>query len=306
VVLLVIGGLLCAVMAAVMGFAFFFMADAKPPTPEVPAIFRYIVVALFVLLAAWPLLTAVGIWKLRPWGRTSLLLFSGMLVFMQGLGAFMFLFLTLPETDPQTDQIMRMVRISMTAFYVLQVAIGVWWLIAFSRPAMKLLFAGNAPPNAAPERPLSITVIAWHFLVGSIFVLVCAWYQWPAVFLGVVLHGWPAVALFLLMAGVTGFLGLALLEIHPRAVDWSIYYFGFFGLQGILGWVKSDPQQIAREIMKAAPFSQLRGAETAQMPSPWISLAIMILSIAVPLWYLVTRRAAYQAAARAAAEKNSI
>lgn len=58
-----------------------------------------------------------------------------------------------------------MVRLVIAAFYGVLTAIGVWWLVLFSRSRTKEYFAGHGPVIES-ARPLSISVIAWYMLAG--------------------------------------------------------------------------------------------------------------------------------------------
>ena len=306
VVLLSLGAVACFGFTAIMAFVLFFTAAMpEAATPPVPLIFRLFSIGLFAALGIWTLATAVGVWKLKPWGRVSMLLFSGLLVFMQGLGALMFCFLPFPEMDPRTNQIMAMVRVFMVLFYLVQVAIGVWWLVYFNRPGIKAVFAGEAPPSERPARPLSITVIAWHLVVAGLFCLLMAWVGWPAVFFGMVFRGWAAAATYLLLGSLTGFLGLCLLKLHPRAVDWTIWYFCFAGVNTSIFWIFGDPQQAAQEMLAEMRMPDMQTGQPIPTMPVWFSLVTVLVSLAVPLWYLVRRRAAYHAASQAAAESSS-
>lgn len=299
-VLLVMGGLACLGMAAVMYVALFLAGDVSgSPVAQLPLVFRYSPIAIFGGIGGWALATAVGVWKLRPWGRTSLIVFSALLVLMQGMGAIMMLFLPFPETDPRVTKLMGIVRVVVVAFYLVQVAVGIGWLIYFNRPATKALFAGSAQPNDKPGRPLSIAVIAWHLVAGGLFCLLTIWLGWPTMLLGVVMKGWAAVAAYMVMGTVSAFLGIALLKLHPRAVDWTMGYICFFVLHSAFFWLTGNTEQTIREMIRELPLAGLPEGQSLPMMPPWVSLLLGVLTLGVPLWYLATRRAAYLAASRA-------
>jgi len=306
VVLLILGGVACVGMAALMVFVLLFAgAMAGAPSPPLPVMIRIFVVGLFAVLGGWVLVTAFGVWKLKPWGRNSLLIFSGFLVFMQGLGALMMFFLPFPETDPRTNQIMEMVRVFMIVFYSVQVAIGIWWLIYFNRASVKSMFAGSASPEDRQGCPLSIIVIAWHLVAAGLLCLVLAWAGWPAMLFGAVLRGGVGIAAYALMGTVSAYLGLLLLKLHPRALGWTIGYFCFFSASGLAFWLSGNQEQAMREMMSEVQMPGFPANESLPMAPLWLNVILGLTCLAIPLWYLVTRRAAYLAASRAATETAS-
>jgi hypothetical protein len=117
--------------------------------------------------------TGVYLLRLRHWARTSLLIFAGAVV---AFGTFsMLLFLT-----PQFGDLMASVpngaaaRRVVLAGYAVPTAIGIWWLILFTRPGMKERFTAGRPaePSAVP---VSIAVIGWFLLLGGLTSL-ALWY----------------------------------------------------------------------------------------------------------------------------------
>lgn len=304
VVLLAIGGLLCLGMAALMAFSFLLLRQGgNPSNVELPMWVLIFPVALFGGLAAWVLITAVGVWKLRPWGRISVLIFSGVLVFMQGFGMLIVLFL-FPQDEPAVSQrSMWMVRAGFGLFYGIQVAIGIWWLVYFNRAKVKALFAGNAPVSDRPACPLSITVIAWHYAVGGVACLAIVCFDWPALFFGVIWRGVAAKIVYLAIGSISAFLGIALLKLHPKAVDWSLGYLGIMLVGALPFWFAADQEQLMREMLAAMPIKGISENRPIPVMPTWLSVTIGATAFAVPLWYLVTRKAAYLAASQAAASQ---
>ncbi len=306
VVLLAVGGLACLGMAALMFVVYFMMENiGGTRMPQMPVAFRVFPIALFGGLGAWVLVTAVGVWKLRNWGRLSLIAFSALMVIMQGLSALMMFFIPFPPADPRTDQIMHVARILLVVFYLVQVAIGVWWLIYFNRNSIKLLYLGDVIQSDRSARPLSIVVIAWHLVVFGLMSLPMATTGWPTMLFGVVVQGWWAISAYLAFGAVSFFLGYALLKLHPRAVDWTIAYLCFLILHASVFWFVGDPEAAMREILAEMQMPSMPQAQAIPAMPMWLSLGISLATFAVPLWYLVTRRDAYLAASRAKAAEGA-
>lgn len=302
VVLLALGGLMCLALAALMGWAMFALPENSGVGFErIPAVFKFLPVATFGAGALWMLATAMGLWKLHRWARISMLVFSAVLVMMQGFGV-LFLFFFMPGEMPSADPaLMAGVRAGMAIFYGAQVAVGIWWLVYFNLAHTKQLFATGAAEANARELPLSIAVIAWHLVAGGAMCVVFAWLVWPAMIFGAVLKGWAAAAAYLVVGTLSLFVGLALLKRHPQAVDWSLYYFGFWTAHAIVIWTAVPQEKLARDM---AEFLRLTFPETGQSPVPmmpaWVNVTLGLLMMAIPYWYLLTRRKAYLAACAAA------
>jgi hypothetical protein len=90
-------------------------------------------------------------------------------------------------------------------------------------------------PTAAPQhptRPLSISIIAWLFLVGCFFIPFSILLHAPAIVFTAVLTGWPATIYLLLFAGVHIYVGIALLKMKPagRLVGMGYYIFSLLNV----------------------------------------------------------------------------
>ncbi len=301
VVLLVVGGLLCLGMAALMGWTMLLTPQGSTPGFErVPAAFKVLPSATFGVAALWMLATAIGIWKVRVWARLSLLVFSAVLVMMQAFGL-LFLFVLMPLDVPSADSAMMAgVRGGIAAFYGVQIALGIWWLIYFNLKRTKELFTAGASPDPR-ALPLSIVVIAWHLVAGGAMCVLFTWLVWPAMVFGFVLKGWPAAAAYIAIGTVSLFIGLALLKRHARAVDWSLYYFGFWTVHAVVYWALTTPEKAMRDMSEFTRSLNLPDNGQAPFVAPvWVNVLLVLLMMAIPFWYLLTRKKAYLAACSAA------
>jgi hypothetical protein len=141
--------------------------------------------ALFELgFAGWGLATAIGLIRLKPWSRISLLIFAGLLAILAAFMALIFTLLPLPAT-PSTPQNFNFIfRTVMESFCAVLLFIAVWWLVLFTRRSVTAQFSdvatsvtipvepvsgGHGVPAAVaplPRRPLTITIVAWLYVAS--------------------------------------------------------------------------------------------------------------------------------------------
>jgi len=149
-------------------------------------------------------------------------------------------------------------------FAVVQLGIGIWWLVFFNRARVKDQFmsqlpvtlapypapAGTPPPPSlyqtpasqpaqspslaatpsllsVPGRPVSITIIGWYLLVGALLIPMNLFLRTPAVLMVSIVTGWPAMVYFLALLGTHVYIGLGLLRLQPAARLVGIAYFVF-------------------------------------------------------------------------------
>lgn len=92
-----------------------------------------------------------------------------------------------------------------------------------------------SPPIAAPnrpERPLSISIIAWFILASCIFVPFSLFLHPPIALFTTILSGWQAVVFMLLSAALNIYIGIALLQMKSAGRLVGIGYF-IFGLVNV-------------------------------------------------------------------------
>ncbi len=125
--------------------------------PQLPHFFVYIIAAVGVFylgLAIWAAFTVFGILRLRPWGRYSILVIGGGLAFTSLMSFFSFAATrsTFPQQPGIDPRIAQFVFIAILVFNGLVMAIGIWWLIYFTRRPIRSLFQTPAftPSYYAP------------------------------------------------------------------------------------------------------------------------------------------------------------
>lgn len=245
----------------------------------------------------WGIATSIGLFRLKGWARTSILIFAGLLTFMGLCAPLAFLVVPNPPGLDQAGPSWATIRAGMSVFYLCFAAIGVWWLVLFTRSSVKEQFQSGARATAASQRPLSITIISWLLLLSSPFTLAFALLQVPALFFNALLTGWAASLCYLGFAVVTFLLGLRLLRLNPRARVLAIYYSVFAWVNGALTYLLPGAQERLRAMANGLPtFLRVPSNQPVTMMRPWLLVVWTSLFMAAQIYFLVTRKPAFDRA----------
>jgi hypothetical protein len=222
-IILLLGSLFQLLLATMMAFSGFIigkqMATGGLPTvspaqplPSWMPIYMYCLCGFFVALAAWGIVTTVGLFRLRRWARYSVMIIGGALAFVgltSTLVTFALLFVPLPipatvdASQAQTAQSMTKVVFAVVGFMYLVVgAVGVSWLVYFNLKRVSAAFTSSAGVAAKSRRPLAISAIAILNMISPPCLLIAALLPFPAVFCGLMLHGWQKAAFYVVFAAL--------------------------------------------------------------------------------------------------------
>ena len=279
------------------GLMLFSMTLAPPPprpaAPPFPmAAIGIAMASIFALFSGWGIWTAIAIFRRRGWARISILIFAVLLTFMGVSAGLAVLVVQLPAQPNVTQSTMNAIRWGMAGFYGMLAAIGVWWLVLFNLRSTKEYFVQEAT-SAPPARPLSVSLIGWYLLISSLFLAVPAVVRLPTFVFGSVVTGWAGAAVYTVFAVAQVFLGAGLLRLRERARVGAIVYFCVMALNSVVTWAlpgyEAKVQLMFREMPKLFP-----AGAPAQMPQPmWVFMLMGIAFLAIPVWFLVRRRAAF-------------
>jgi len=298
-VLAILGSVLTLLFSGLLVWTAFFAHGFSPGSPADTGLMKGVLVALAVFcigLTVWGVATGVGIFGRRGWARVSIVIFAVLLVGMGASAMLGILFVRMPLSPDAPEQTMRNVRLVMAAFYGGLLLIGAWWLLLFNSARAKLYFTSGA---AAPEsaRPLSITVIAWYFLLLALGTAVCAATRLPAMLFGLVATGWAAMGIYTVYTAVGIYLGTGLLQLQKPARIGAIVFVLFNAANSVVSIAMpglAGRMQVFQDVLP-------RAFQTPQAIPPqngfWIFGVTGVLFTAVPIWFLVRRRSAFYAPA---------
>ena len=213
----------------------------------------------------------------------------------------------------------------MGVFWLSLLGVGIWWLVLFTRQRVKAQFVMQQPlattellstgsdsiqtpapllEPSGPSRPLSITIIAWLMLVGCAFFPFSVLIKVPMILFTRLVTGWVAVGLFAIYTLVNLFTGLGLLRLKPLARQAAIALYSFGIVNGFVFYFAPGGQARMLALMQSQnsmfPWSKMLPAQQQfQLPMPFfVFFAAAGLAVAaVPIYFLVTRRAAFEIAA---------
>jgi hypothetical protein len=265
---------------------------ARPGTP--PYLRTLLAIESLFLggLAAWGIATAIGLFRLRAWARSSTMVFSALLVLVTVPGAVAMAFVSMPQTPGAPPALMSIVKFAVVCFYAVLALIGVFWLYFFQKAGVRAQF--GAQTEIPGSRPLSVSVIAWFTLIGGLMCLAGVFFPIPNMLFGVLLRGWPARLLFLAFAAIEIWLGIGLLRLRPLSRVVAIAFYAFGAVNTLVTvFLPGFPERI-RVFMGALPGGWPGVDQYAALPSMLPAMLTGALVCAVPIWFLVARRSAFR------------
>ncbi len=297
-VLSILGSFFTLLVAALVGLV---TQMPMPAGVQQTPLDRYVLLStagLFGALGIWGILTAIGLFRMKPWARMSTLIFSGGLVFCAACSlGFVFL---VPTFIPGGEQLpfLRGIIVGMAVFYGLLLLIGIWWLVLFNRAVIKAQFYGGAVPVEPFPVPLSITTIAWFLLTTCVLFPFFLFTDWPSFVLAWVVTGWMAKLLYLVygVAGVAA--GFGLLKRRTWGYWLTVGYFGF-GLLSLLVFYGLPGAQARIDELNRMIIPEGTNVDVPQV-TPLFGIIMGTLGMGLPLYFLLTRKRRYFAACKAA------
>jgi hypothetical protein len=309
---------------------------ANRPLPFDPRFFAammFVAALTYILPALWGIVTSFGLFRLKEWARISTIVFSVLLILMSSFTVLIAAVIPIPA-DPNhhlPPSFPLGMRIFMGMFSVTLVGVGLWWIAFLSRRKVREEFvppasgyAGGTPLSAAgmvpltlgaatpplvPASPLSLTILAWLMLVGGVFIPVNFVLHSPAFLFSKIVTGWPAAVYFLVVLVLQLYVGIGLLRLRPIARAVGVGYYVFM-LANVAAFYLA-PGGRARMLdflQKAQAANPLMRVWPNQKPYPfdmtiffWIGVVAGLIVILLPLYFLITRKHAFEEAAMASA-----
>ncbi len=288
-----------------------------------PPAIRYLVLIVVVIeigFAAWGFASGVGLLRLREWARISMLVFSGILLFLSlpGIvGIFIIPNATPPNTtDPELfRQMMLATRIFMAILYGLLISTAAFWLYFFNTRSVRDQFKriGSGPGIIAQDtpasqrfrsRPHSISIIAWYLVITGLFFPVSLVLHFPVQILSFVIKGTAAGLVFIFMGILQIVIGTTLLKLRKWSRVLAICYFAFFAANSltivIVPGARARYQAMADEMQNRFESSNAEfGTIQNQVHIPiWIGLIFSLPLQGVVLWFLLKNKPAFTPSAQ--------
>lgn len=324
--------LLAMVGISVMGHAP--NADAKLPPGIQSGVL--LMMALFVLVSVFGLVTCVYVLRLKNWARISIIVWGCVMGGISALALIGVLLapVALPPGSPVNVTAMKII---IQVVYGIPLFIGGWWVVLFNRPGVRAQFEqpplhqepaipgyvsgmdpaaysmGPAPevplvlpavPARPPRPPLPLTVLSYYFLVtAGLSLLIFPFLKLPKtpILFGHIVRGPIGLAALLLPAAllVIGSIGVLTLQ---RWGYWLLLILQFFSMiSSAFTLLSANFESNMREIM-----SQMHLPQTVATPpfTQTRSFAIIsLLPIFVFIWLLLYYHTRFE---EACAAKNAL
>jgi hypothetical protein len=287
-VVAILGSIFTLVFAS-LAVASLFIETTQPQPPNNTS-FVLMGSLMFVAFACLGFWTAVGLFRLDPWARTSILVFAGFLAAGSAFTLLMIMILPLPANmSAVTGHTIRRVMIGVLGIPML---IAIWWLIQFNRQSTKAAFASSIA-GPASVRPLSVTIIAFGCILGGVSFLFAILARVPAYLFGMSFNTWIAGVIYAIFAALSMFIGKGLLELREEARILAIGWCGFWLVHGSLVTLVPPLRQRMLEL-------QLATLAKENTPMPFdpglltnLSFAFTVILAAGAIWFLIRNRAAF-------------
>lgn len=304
-VLMLVGSVLDLGMGALTWFSFRMMQSLPEGQAQPGALPGFLIattLTIFFGSAAWGLATGIGLLLMKRWARISAIVIASFLALFGALCLPLVLVVPMPQL-PGAESYLLFVRVVVGVFYVLLLAIGVWWLVYFNRRKVREAFAGGMPvEEPASQRPLSIAIIAWILVSSAPLMPFLVLLKFPAPLMGFTLTGRAALLTYLAF-GVAGTLaGYWLLKMKPQGHTLTVGYFLFGLINGMVNCAVPGTLERMKQMFLESLSMQLPREAMPPEPPIWVSIFISVLCMAVPLYFLFTRKKSYFAACEAAAK----
>ncbi|MGB2590745.1 MAG: hypothetical protein WBG02_18130 [Candidatus Acidiferrum sp.] len=336
-ILLALFGLMSS---ALMAVSFLVMPEIQKVSagsamfPQIRAMSVAVMIFLMAL-SVFGIFVGVGIFRRKNWARITILVWGGFMTFVCLMVIVVVLMtfghvssVQLPNASgADTRQIMHFVNIFVAIIYGIPGAIGIWWLILFTRPRVAAAFTN--PLHFAPEMdasgfpqlaggqparvsksfscPVPLAVVAGFMIFGGVCSLIFLFFPFPAgipfFFFGHAFAG-ANVKLFLVLFGLLGGIaGVGVLKLKPWALHAAIGIQLFGLLNCAVTFLSPDYLPAMHQALEKMSSQNPAFAAGSPMMSVSYFRAIMVLStlfVAVLLAILLWQRSRFLAAASAA------
>jgi hypothetical protein len=265
-------------------------------------------IVLDLAFVGWGISSGIGLLRLEPWARVSMIVFSGIMAFFCLIPMIIFLFVPIPQVASAPANLGMFVRVFLESFYALFLALAIFWIYFFNRRSVKAQFQHVAPADAAivagggtvtatgPTRPVPILVLGIFLIVAAVGIPFALMIHTPVLLFGFVLSGGSAKAGLTALALLSLVAGIGLVKM--RTWGWALALFAqAVNMVNVLCFLLIPG---TAERLQSA-MAQLYGTMGIDVPVGFASPAVLrlsygfgfLLAIAI-VWVLMAYRKAFE------------
>jgi hypothetical protein len=280
-------GSLCALGFGVLALGSLFITPpAAGPSNSVGAVLSG--VALFLVLGGMGIWTSIGLFRLRPWARTSILIFAGLLAATSLFALAITMLAPLPPTVSSGER--EAFRLFMGVVFGVLLLIGIWWLVQFNSPSTAAAFS-RPTTGVATQRPMTATVVAVLMILGAVAFLFPLFGRAPIFLLGQLVTGWAATTIYILLIAVSLYIAKGLLDLRERARLLGIAWFALWFLHAFLITLVPTLRQRLMARMTLPPAeAPIPFAPALLMDASLVAVTIMAAAV---IFFLLRDRTAF-------------
>ena len=274
----IVGSTIIMVFGSLMIIALFIETPQGKEPISVPL--GIAVAAMYIMIAGLGIRTAIGLFRLRPWARTSILVFAAFLGVVGSLGLAMTIVGPMPAGSGQGF------RRGLAVLFAIPLAISVWWLIQFNTRSTKAAFASSAA-DANNARPPSITIIAWMMIASGVSCVLGIFVRAPMFLLGATITGWTAGVLYAVFGALSLFIAKGLLDLREET---RILAIGWWGVSAVhMGLITLVPPLRRRLLETQGALTPVQADPNAFDSANMINLAFAVSAVmgATAIWFLI-------------------
>jgi hypothetical protein len=280
----ILGSTVILVFASLIVVALFTEPPPSAPPDTIP--FGIALAMTNMILGGIGIWTSIGLLRLRPWARTSMIVFAGFLGVVGISG------LAMTISGPMPAGSGEGFRWGVGVLFAIPLALSIWWLLQFNAPSTKAAFASSAADSGF-TRPASITIIAWMMIAGGLSCVFAIFARAPLFLLGVTLTGSTAGVVYAVFGALALFIGKGLLDLREEArilgIGWSAVTIVHMVLLTLVPPLRGRLLEMQRRLTpdQADPVS----FDLAVMTN--VSFGVSAAFAAITIWFLIRNRDAF-------------
>jgi len=279
-------GVLCALLVEI-SMVVMPRLQTSAGAPAVPPDARAAVQAIWIFLlgiAVFGFFVGVGVLRRRNWARITMLIWAGIMAVLSAVSIpfIWVVFNSLPATLPngaEAAPIVGFMKLFMFFFYGIPLAVGIWWLVLFTRPRVAAAFAAPVasaaytpavdgsgfplvePPvraSLAPKAvcPLPLMIFAGFLIFSAVFMLLVGFFPMtgsvPFFFFGQFVSGFSAKVFLALLGVAFGISAIGIFKLKAWALHAILVLQCVLFINGILSVLNPRFLNAMQEAMQRA------------------------------------------------------